>query len=62
MRYAETGFNLEVDLTRGNIERVATDPKLTELHLGGLGTNAKLFWDRVPPEVPQALLLLRLHP
>jgi benzoyl-CoA reductase subunit BamB len=61
MRYAETGFNLEVDLTRGNIERVATDPKLTELHLGGLGTNAKLFWDRVPPEVshfdPENLLI-----
>ena len=50
MRYAETGFNLEIDLTRGNIERVATDPELTALHLGGLGTNAKLFWDRVPPE------------
>ena len=50
MRYAETGFNLEVDLTRGNIERVATDPKLTELYLGGLGTNAKILWDRVPPE------------
>jgi len=50
MRYAETGFNLEVDLSRGNIERVATDPRLTELHLGGLGTNAKLMWDRVPPE------------
>jgi len=27
MRYAETGFNLEIDLTRGNIERVATDPR-----------------------------------
>ena len=51
MRYAETGFNLEIDLTRGSIERVATDPRLTELYLGGLGTNAKLFWDRVPPEV-----------
>ncbi len=50
MRYAETGFNLEVDLTRGSIERVATDPALTELHLGGLGTNAKLLWDRIPPE------------
>jgi benzoyl-CoA reductase subunit BamB len=50
MKYAETGFNLEVDLTRGNIERVATDPKETELYLGGLGTNAKLLWDRVPPE------------
>ena len=50
MRYAETGFNLEIDLTRGNIERVETDPKLTELYLGGLGTNAKILWDRVPPE------------
>jgi aldehyde:ferredoxin oxidoreductase len=51
MRYAETGFNLEIDLSRGNIERVETDPKDTEIHLGGLGTNAKLLWDRVPPEV-----------
>ena len=51
MRYAETGFNLEIDLTRGNIERVETDPRDTELYLGGLGTNAKILWDRVPPEV-----------
>jgi len=51
MRYAETGFNLEIDLSRGNIERVETDPRLTELYLGGLGTNAKILWDRVPPEV-----------
>lgn len=51
MRYAETGYNLEVDLTRGNIERVATDPGLVGLYLGGLGTNAKLLWDRVGPEV-----------
>ncbi len=51
MRYAETGYQLEVDLTRGSIERVPTDPELTELHLGGLGTNAKIIWDRVPPGV-----------
>ena len=51
MRYAETGFNLEVDLTRGSIERVVTDPRETELYLGGLGTNARILWDRVPPEV-----------
>ena len=51
MRYAETGFNLEIDLSRGNIERVATDPELTELYLGGLGTNTKILWDRVTPEV-----------
>jgi benzoyl-CoA reductase subunit BamB len=51
MRYAETGWNLEVDLTRGNIEKVESDPGLTELYLGGLGTNARILWDRVPPEV-----------
>jgi len=51
MRYAETGFNLEIDLTRGSVERVETDPRDTELYLGGLGTNAKILWDRVPPEV-----------
>ena len=61
MRYAETGFNLEIDLTRGNVEKVATDPKDTELYLGGLGIGAKILWDRVPPEVepysPENLLI-----
>ncbi len=61
MRYAETGFNLEVDLSRGNIERVETDPRETELYLGGLGTNAKILWDRVPPDAdpfsPENLLI-----
>ena len=51
MRYAETGVNLEIDLSSGSIEREATDPKLTQLHLGGLGTNAKILWDRVSPDV-----------
>ena len=51
MRYGETGVNLEIDLSRGNIEREETDPRLTELHLGGQGTAAKILWDRVPPEV-----------
>ncbi|MFZ0931508.1 MAG: aldehyde ferredoxin oxidoreductase N-terminal domain-containing protein [Syntrophobacteraceae bacterium] len=50
MRYGETGFNLEIDLSRGSIDKVETDPVLTELHLGGLGTNTKILWDRVPPE------------
>jgi len=61
MRYAETGSNLEIDLTRGNIEKVATDPKDTEQYLGGLGTNAKIIWDRVGPEIeafsPENLLI-----
>ncbi|BBO86033.1 aldehyde ferredoxin oxidoreductase N-terminal domain-containing protein [Desulfosarcina ovata] len=61
MRYAETGYNLEIDLSRGNIERVETDPKLLETHLGGLGTNVKIHYDRVGPEVnafdPENLLI-----
>ncbi len=61
MRYAEAGFNLEINLSTGNIERVATDPRDTELYLGGLGTNAKILWDRVAPEVdafsPENLLI-----
>lgn len=51
MRYAETGYNLEIDLSRGSIEKVETDPDLIRLHLGGLGTNAKILWDRVPPNI-----------
>lgn len=62
MRYSETGFNLEIDLTQGKIERVETDPDLLELHLGGQGTAAKILWDRVPPEVepfaPDNLLVI----
>jgi aldehyde:ferredoxin oxidoreductase len=61
MRYAETGYNLEIDLANGNIERVETDPKMMETHLGGLGTSVKIHWDRVPPEVkpfdPENLLI-----
>jgi aldehyde:ferredoxin oxidoreductase len=51
MRYAETGYNLEIDLSRGSVERVETDPNLTELFLGGQGTAAKILWDRVPADV-----------
>lgn len=62
MRYAETGYNLEIDLATGNIERVETDPKLMELHLGGLGTSVKIHWDRVPPETtafdPENLMVI----
>ena len=61
MRYAETGYNLEIDLATGHIERVETDPKLVETHLGGLGTDVKLMWDRVLPETgafdPENLLI-----
>ncbi|TRZ64085.1 MAG: aldehyde dehydrogenase, partial [Rhodocyclaceae bacterium] len=50
MRYGEIGFDLEIDLTRGSIDRVETNVEDTKLYLGGLGTNAKIMWDRVPPE------------
>lgn len=61
MRYAETGFNLEVDLSRGSVDRVETDPRWTERYLGGLGTNCRILWDRVSPEAqafsPENLLI-----
>lgn len=61
MRYAETGYNLEVDLSRGNVEKVETDPSLAELYLGGQGVAAKIIWDRVPPDAdpfsPENLLI-----
>nr|NJM04633.1 aldehyde dehydrogenase [Desulfobacula sp.] len=61
MRYGEAGFNLEIDLTRGNIERVETDPRIMGQFLGGLGTSVKIHYDRVPPETrafdPENLLI-----
>jgi len=61
MRYAETGFQLEVDLSKGSIDKVETDPKDTAMYLGGNGMNAKLLYERVPPEIdpwsPDNLLL-----
>jgi len=61
MRYAETGYDLEIDLSTGNIERVERDPSLTETLLGGLGICVKTMWDRVPPETkafdPENLLI-----
>ncbi len=36
MRYAETGVNLEIDLSRGSIEKEESDPKDTELYLDSL--------------------------
>ena len=50
MRYAETGFDLEIDMSRGSVDKVETDPKLTKQYLGGLGISAKILWDRVPPD------------
>lgn len=61
MRYAETGYNLEIDLATGNIEKIETDPKLTAQYLGGLGASVKIMWDRVHPETkafdPENLLI-----
>jgi len=51
MWYGRTGINLEIDLSQGKVEKKEVDPKLTESYLGGKGTNVKLFWDRVSPEV-----------
>lgn len=51
MRYAEAGFDLEIDLTRESIDKVATDPDSMALFLGGQGASLQILWDRVAPEV-----------
>lgn len=50
MRFAETGFNLEIDLSRGSIDKMATGPETAALYLGGQGSAAKIIWDRVAPD------------
>ncbi|MBI4284302.1 MAG: hypothetical protein HY670_00155 [Chloroflexi bacterium] len=45
------GTTLEVDLSTGKIERRELEPALAAGYLGGKGTNARLLWERVPPEV-----------
>jgi aldehyde:ferredoxin oxidoreductase len=62
MPYGWMGTNLEIDLNVGNIEKSQGDPELTRAYLGGKGINAKIFWERVSPEVapfsPDNLLIL----
>ena len=41
MRCEEAGCYLEINVATGNIERVAADPKLMELHLGSRGGSVK---------------------
>lgn len=50
MRFAEAGFTLEIDLSRGSIDRIATEEGTASLYLGGQGSAAKMIWDRVAPE------------
>ncbi len=51
MRYSETGFNLEINLTLGSFDKMASDLETARLYLGGQGAAAKTLWDRIPPEV-----------
>jgi len=51
MKYCTTRCSLEIDLTTGNIEKKEIEDKEIKLFLGGIGFNAKLIYDRVPPEI-----------
>ncbi|MBI4187500.1 MAG: aldehyde dehydrogenase [Chloroflexi bacterium] len=63
MSYAWTGVNLEVDLSQGKAEKQEITREFNEEYVGGRGANAKVFWERVPPEVeplsPENLLIFR---
>jgi aldehyde:ferredoxin oxidoreductase len=56
------GSELEINLSSGKIERSESSPQFLATYLGGKGTNAKILWDRVPPEVdplsPDSVLIL----
>ena len=41
MRYEEAGCYLEINVATGNIERVATEPKVMELQFGDRGGSIK---------------------
>ena len=62
MPYGWMGANLEIDLSKGNIEKNEGDAQLTGAYLGGKGTNARILWDGVPPEIepfsPDSLLII----
>lgn len=52
MSFGWAGHSVEIDLTRGTVETHPTDPRLTRDYIAGKGLNARILWDRVPPEVP----------
>ena len=45
------GVVLEVDLTRGTLEKKALDPTVAQKFLGGRGLNAKTLFDRLGPGI-----------
>jgi len=61
MPYARAVTELEVDLSKGKIEKREGDHQLYETYLGGRGSITRMFWDRVPPETeafsPENLLI-----
>ena len=46
-----TGKILEVNLTKGTIKHSAVEPEMLRKFIGGTGLAAKLFLDRVSPDV-----------
>ena len=51
MWFGYAGKILEIDLSLGKIHKSDSDLKSNEAYLGGRGTNTRIFWDRVSPEV-----------
>lgn len=50
MLYARAGRDLEVELSKGQIDIFKGNDELYNKYMGGRGIATKLFWDRVPPE------------
>ncbi|MBI4285359.1 MAG: hypothetical protein HY670_05620 [Chloroflexi bacterium] len=62
MTFGCVGATIEVDLSRGTIEKRQAEPDLVDSYVAGKGTAARLLWDRVTPEVdafaPESLLAI----
>ena len=62
MIYGWAGTELEIDLSKGNIEKKEVDRESYEAYLGPRGIDLRKLWARVPPEVapfsPDNLLMV----
>jgi aldehyde:ferredoxin oxidoreductase len=66
MWFGWAGFDLEIDLSKGKVEKKERDPEFCKMYLGSRGVGSKILWDRVPAEADpfseQNLLILGAGP
>jgi aldehyde:ferredoxin oxidoreductase len=51
MWFGWAGFDLEIDLSKGKVEKKERDPEFCKMYLGSRGVGSKILWDRVPADI-----------